>query len=129
MATKNNSVKRKIYKNPNVHKIVIITVNIIGFMYLCVISFLYIGCTPLDKDNTETIEYVYTKNSELSTLENLWELSCNLKEKGIIRSKTAFFARSFIAGEYYHYKEMVYQLSPSMRVDDVIRYMTHGESD
>lgn len=110
----------RVCRNLNTHKFVIIIVNVIGLIYLMVIGFLYIGTLPVDKYETSSEYYIYTKNTNLTTIDNLWELSSDLKRKGLIRSKLAFFAKAFIDGNYYHYKEREHELSLSMSADEII---------
>lgn len=117
----------RVSKNLNTHKFIIVAVNIIGLIYLLVISFLYFGTLPVDKYNDTTEYFIYTKDTSISTLSNLWALSSDLKKAGIIRNKYSFFTKAFIDGNYYHYPEKEYAFSKAMGVNDILSEMSSSE--
>ena len=117
----------KMKRDFSVKRCALIAIDVIGTLYLLVILLLYIGTTPVDKTDDTIISVVITKDEKLSTYENLKYISEQLKSEGVIRSKTAFFLKAFLAGEFYSFQEKEYELSPNMSAADVIKVMSTQE--
>lgn len=113
----------------SIKRCALIAIDIIGTLYLLAILFLYIGTTPVDKNDDTIISVVIVKDSQLSTYENLKYISDQLKSEGVIRSKSAFFVKAFLVGEFYNFQEKEYELSPNMSAADIIKIMSTQESE
>lgn len=121
MQTKEKSQKEhKKAKNFSATTVTLIVICIIGFIYLCIISALYIGTLPVDKNDDTIVSVIIVKNESISNIDNLKEIAQILKDEGLIRSKTAFIAKSFFMGEYCRIENKEYEFTPQMSAEDII---------
>lgn len=79
---------------------------------------------PVDKNDDTIVSVAIVKDDQMSTLENLKYISEQLKSEGVVKSKTAFFCKAFIVGDFYSFQEREYELSPNMSANDIIKIMS-----
>lgn len=118
----------KLCRDFSVKRLALVIIDIIGVLYMSVMLFLYIGTSPVDKNDDTLISVVIIKDDQLSTLDNLKYISEQLKSSGVIRSKSAFFLKAFLVGEFYNFQEREYEFSLNMSAEDIIKVMASQEA-